>query len=360
MLTYIILYIFLALLAIVSTNLPSKGQRILGIATMIIIVMFQGFRWRTGTDWEPYLGAFTKPNNATGYVEVGYLWANKIIGYFTDSYTLFLFIQCGFGLYSTYRFSRLCGVNNIAMMLLYSFACTIFPIRMTTAVSIYLFAYQYIVKRELIKYLLVSAIAISIHTASVVALPAYFLVNRHFKDLTIITVYVASCVFGLLSSVVFGGIMDISVLLYAYMGDFAQRKMEVYVVENQEENMLSIVSYLNALLFIIVFLYIRKKHFKESEVYNVLLNMYVLGIAFNRITNNTIPYFARTTSFFAAGFVVMLLLWIEMQYSVRRVILILLLTIYASFFYFAQVNKFSDLYIPYYSIFSEEQRLTVY
>lgn len=322
--------------------------------------MFQGFRWRTGTDWEPYWESFTKPNSATDFAEAGYLLINRLVGLFTDSYTVFLLIQCGFGLYSTYRFSRFCAVNNIAMMMLYSLATTIFPIRMTTAVAIYMFAYQYIVKRELIKYLLVSAISISIHTASVVALPAYFLVNRHYKDLTIIIVYIASCVFGLLSSVVFGGIMDISVLLYAYMGDMAQHKMEAYVVENQGEEMLSLLSYLNALFFIIIFLYIRKKHFKEAEVYNVLLNMYVLGIAFNRVTNNAIPYLARTTAFFAAGFIVMLLLWIERQHSVRRAILILLLTIYASTFYFAQIDKFKDVFVPYYSIFSPTTRAVVY
>ncbi len=359
MVFYISLYIFLTFLAIFSYSSNRDVCRLMGIIAFIIILCVQGFRWRTGTDWDPYFDAFTKPNTATDYAEAGYLLINRIIGYFTNSYTLFLLIQCGFGMFSTYRFARFFKVDNLSMIFLYSFASTIFPIRMTTAIAIYLFSYQYIVKRELIKYLIFAIVAISIHSASIVALPSYFLVNRTYKDKTLILAYLGSCFIGLLSKEVFSGILNVSLLFYNSAGDLAQRKLIAYVVETEDEG-LSIISYLNALFFILFFLWIRKQYFINSVRYNVILNMYVLGICFNRLVSGAIPYLARTTAFFAAGFIVMLLLWTEKQRPSRRVAILVIISLYAATMYFKQLDKFSDVFIPYYSVFSSTTRTVVY
>ena len=359
---YIIIYVILAIIAVIGCN-KIKNQSILTAISFILIVCLQGLRWRTGTDWLPYENCFELSNKyQVPYVEFGYYIFNKIIRCFTNSYTIFLLIECCIVAICQCVFSKQFLVKNISATLLYFFATCIFPIRFTLATAIFLLSYKYIIERKLLKFLLVYIIASSIHQIIVLTLPLYFLCTRDFRAKTLLIIYLGCCGVGLMTELVFKNITDAVTLVFAYLPTFSQEKALAYLQESGESAsfMSNFVSYINGLLFIGLFLYFKKKFKFNSVRYNVLLNIYVLGLSFSRLFLNTIPYLSRINLCTSGGFIIILLLILQKTNSSYRWLLTSILFLYFIVSYTAQINAYQDLYIHYYSIFSYVHRVHVY
>jgi hypothetical protein len=63
----------------------------------VILILFSGLRWQTGTDWDPYIEYFTTQDNYR-FFELGYVLLTALIKTFTDSYTVFLLIDAALAL----------------------------------------------------------------------------------------------------------------------------------------------------------------------------------------------------------------------------------------------------------------------
>lgn len=331
----------------------------------VIIVLFQGFRWRTGTDWEPYYNTFIYALTKNYYdLEPGFYVLNKVVRFFSSEYTVFLVLNSLLNLYLIKKFAENFGLFNSVAVLLYFFATTMFPIRMTTATCVFLCSYKYIENRNFYKYLFVLLIATSIHASVIVALPFYFIVNREYSGKSLALIYVISCVLGFATSFLFEGFLNLFSLDLFVQSDFASTKINAYMDENQESvrSLFSIIlSLANGLVFISLFSYIRNNFFSDSRSFSVLFYLYVFGLSLNRIVVNTIPYMARLSALFTAGFVLMLLLGIRSAKAKYRPLLIVALCIYLFLIFLRPLQgEYNDLYLPYYSIFSDSQRFSVY
>lgn len=358
---YIFIYFLLFVIALLAT-MRVKNRNLLSILSLIIIVCFQGLRWRTGTDWPPYYDCFIVSDKYhVNYVEWGYYIINRCIKSFTDSYSIFLLIECVLIAGCQWIFARQFSVKNIPAVLLYFFAITIFPVRFTLAVSIFLLGYKFIFKRKFIQFLIVYIIACSIHQIIVLTLPLYFIVHRAYKAKVLVCVYVICCFIGIMTDIVFKNLTNAVSLFLIYLPSFSQDKV-LYYMQNSEANnsvLSTLISYINGGFFIGLFLYLRQKY-KDISGYNVLLNMYVFGLSISRVVLTTIPYLARINLCCSGGFILMLLLCIQ-HYKVRnRLICITLIFIYTFLAYNKQIELYPDLFKPYYSVFSSSNRLHVY
>jgi hypothetical protein len=96
--------------------------------------------------------------------------------------------------YISYKYSEIVWLS-VFIFLCTSFLHTIFIIRQGVAVSICLFAIPYILKRKILPFLALVGLAVSMHTAAIIFIPAYFIykipINRWFYLLLILMVPIA-------------------------------------------------------------------------------------------------------------------------------------------------------------------------
>ena len=165
--------------------------------------------------------------------------------------------------------------------------------------------------------------------------------------------YIICCGVGLLTEIVFGNLLNSISLIFVLLPEFSQGKVVAYMEEPTESASLisSLASYINGLIFILLFIHIRKKYFIGNNGYNILLNLYVFVLAFTRIILHTIPYLARFNMCVAGAFI--LLVAIALQHTNRMKILwVIGLCLFMFMSLRSKINSYPDLHIPYYSIWS--------
>ena len=93
-------FVFL-ILSLYTWDNKKKGNQIL-IYAVIWLIVFEGFRWEIGTDWNAYYDFFMYGNNA--HMGKSYKLLNQIIRSFTDNFTV-ITLLLAFVTY-TYRHSN--------------------------------------------------------------------------------------------------------------------------------------------------------------------------------------------------------------------------------------------------------------
>lgn len=365
---YITIYIFICVLCIGEFYVKNRRQKYFLFFTCILTIgLFQSLRWRTGTDWESYFDFFIHANDQNRTELAGFEWGytqlNILIRYISQSFTAFLFVECFLVLFFTARFAYSMPINNRCIVLLTSFALTIFPIRYTLASTIILCSYKYIIEKKILNFICFFILAILIHRSVIVFFPVYFFARKKFSITFLLTFYLVAVILGSLLESYFGNFLQFLSIIYSGASEVYQHKLDAYVTgEIPEYAEMSafkfIISLTNSILFIIIFCYYRKKYFEENKIYTVLLNLYIFGMAFNRFFLFTIPSFARVTSLFAGGFIIMILMIISKYNHTKQLLLLLVLCFYYFVKYWSNINGlYADLYLPYYSIFSNVNRV---
>lgn len=217
MLTYLVMFAVTMVFASIVTYYPdiyevklNNSSKIFRIKTKNILIFFatlpmilvSGFRYMVGVDYNTYAWIFGEINigNKT-HVEIGYVFLNKIVGYFTHdfiwlfvltsaiiicfvvaavkqnsnnfAYSLFLFISLGYYFYS---------MNSV---------------RHFMALSIYFFAQKYMKKQEFWKFFLLILVAATFHKVALIAIPIYFVFTRKvkFSYYVVIAILLVICAF---------------------------------------------------------------------------------------------------------------------------------------------------------------------
>lgn len=359
---YIIIYLLLSVIAIIGSY---KRSSIWPICSFIIIVSIQALRWRTGTDWAMYQYMFDVSDCQQVETESGYYYFNKLIRSLTDSYTVFLLIECSIIALCQWIFAKQFHVNNIPATLLYFFSVAVFPVRFTLATAIFLLSYKYICEKKFLRFIIIAGIACLFHQGIVMLIPLYFIVTKEYKIKTLYIIYISCCVMGLMTEFMFRNLSDVLLYIFEYLPSFSQDKASFYMNESENSTetrslVSSLISFINGAFFIYLFLYCKKKFRFNNNQFTVLLNIYVFGLSLSRLFLNTVPYFARINMACAGGFIIILLWSLQKIKPYYRWVFTSLLCIYMLSSYINRINQYPDLYIPYYSVFSNQQRTYVY
>ena len=366
---YLAIYIIIGIIAVVEQVVKKSQRKYLLFFAAIIIVSFQSLRWKTGTDWPPYYDFFISSENWSSCAdygfEIGYSILNYLVRNITDSYTVFLIIECTLNCIFICLYAKYFGNGKYTTILLVtSFALMVFPIRFTLASNIIVYSYKYIIEKKPLQFGLLFLLAFSIHRSVIAFIPTYFIVRKHYSIYLILSVYFISIILGVLTEYTFGNVLQIISGFYGNLGDTYQDKLDAYVTggtPDAAQMSLSriILSFINSTVFILGFYYFKKKYFPSDIKYNILFNLYVIGICFNRIFLQIIPDFTRITSLYAGGFAVMLIMIVsQLRRLSNRLILCILILIYYFYNYWSYIDGYySYLFFPYYSIFSDTQRM---
>lgn len=365
---YCVVFSLLAFLTLVAVGVKGKKQIFIEILAVVIVVLFQGLRWENGTDWDSYYGMFMYPSEPVYYNEYGWWLLNDIVRRFSgESYTAMLIVQSALIVFLNIRFAKYAGLNNITSIIFSCFVGSIFPVRFALASIIIILGFRHIVDRNFKKFFLYVIVASTIHIATLLIIPFYFVPRKRFSLAMMLFMYLASIMIGFASSSVVSFLDSINSLLAigSFDGDI-QEKIDGYmyggIAEYSIRSVLSIIlSFCSGAFFIWLYHYFGNHYFSKASsvqeeyrnnMYHTLLNLYIFGMYFNRTIAFAIPYLSRIGILASGGVAMLLLLGIEKKFRNKlQLRLVFIVYIIYRFILFNQIlhGQYESLFIPYHS-----------
>ena len=160
---------------------------IFAVLTFMPMYLINASAYYAGGDYTNYVQYFQKIRRGIDVdVEPAYLWINKLVIALGGEFQWVYFIVCFIG----YALLMVCikkYSDDYAMSLFLYFAFAYFfrfgmnLIRQFIAIMLIFLAYQYIEKRNIIKFTCLVVLAVLFHTSSIVVWPFYLILNRKLR-----------------------------------------------------------------------------------------------------------------------------------------------------------------------------------
>jgi hypothetical protein len=309
--------------------------------SFFIIFIYLALRYNFGSDYKTYLELFhqikemswndlkdlPKISSLGETMEFGYIYLNKLFSIFSGFFVFiafhsFIFCAVYYGLIKKnvdIRFAWLAIfilIFNTTLMVR-----SISGLRQGLAVFCFLFSIQYLIQRNIIKYVLCILLASSFHYSACILLPLYFLfsikpVNK-FEPLIYLSVFVFLTLFG---NIFFDPIVTI---ITKYIPKYL-----FYVNDNKLDIISSGVGRILFLFLNITILFFSKTDTPSDRVFYRILVFYILLTPLGGV----IKMIGRLTLYFAPAFVVVVpqLMSTKINRSLKLIFIsiLLLLTIY--------------------------------
>lgn len=261
----------------------------LWIVSFLFLVLHDGLRWETGTDWTNYLKFFESslgPNSVS--MEIGYTWLNQCIYSLTGSFTVFLLFHAVF-IYSLI-FGGLKKYSTFPLLSLALYYCMMLPYlgmnRQFISLALCFYAIRFIIQKSALKFYVFIIIACLFHKSAIVFSLAFFL-NRDFSKYF----YLGLLSIALIIS--FSGIVQkipsVAVLLLDESSAYKIDKYAEIEMGLQNVSLLSsMLSYLKRMVWLIPFFFMRR-YFPEDSLFRsrLFVNMYYVSLLFYIIFNNS-------------------------------------------------------------------------
>ncbi len=296
MVLYIVLTVLLLSLSFYELfcNPPAIRKRYLFYSISFILWIVSFLRWDVGTDWDAYLGIYEDCNYITWY-EPGFIFLNRIVKNSVDEYTVLLAVLGGvLFLFQTKAIQSLSLFPLTTLfILLGTNLCNIFFVRQSVATAIILYSVIQIEQRNLWKFLLLIAVATSIHAASISFLPAYWIYHRRFTFKQIVLAFTISVVLGSAGGTfIWGGMGDMLGGIYAHKIDgYMEQGADATFNSGMDATTLYIRNIGGKLISLIVFLLLIGDRYKEKT--RGMLNLFVFAIIMLPITISVSPSLGR-------------------------------------------------------------------
>lgn len=227
------------------------------------------FKGRTvGNDTEAYIRLFGYAKNFSistlikmeGRYEIGFLLFIKVFSYYFDYQVLFaivgLFVSFSFGRY-IYKYSKRPAFSILAFYTLQFFDLSMSGLRQIIAISILLYAFDFLLRRKPLYFIVIVVIASLFHTSSLLFLIAYPLCNKERKNMFyLISLFAFIFVFALFDNIV---IPIVSRFLPQYLKYFSE-------TGNSYSNSLTLASLLMTIVFGTLFMFTKYVENTNKEV----------------------------------------------------------------------------------------------
>ena len=354
--------IVLGLNTILESSMQTKKyKKIIFYFSSLILACFIGFRWETGTDWEPYKKLFDSLQLDWTFLfnvyhfDIGYVLFNAIVRLFTDNYTLFLIFNSGV---TIYFLSKLILISSPFPNLSLLFFYTNFMIAqfmgsnrrmMAMVFCLWLFYYVYQNRNKMSYFCLFSSFIF--HRSSIIGLLTYIIPTQLISIKNTFLLLLGAFLIGLLQLP--AKIIElIGITLSAFISNPLVEKM-VFYSENNEEHLVSgtgsllistILAVVKRSVFLIMYIYIIKKN-KIDNLTAYLYNIYIIGF---------VGYLFFIGSFFqmlSAYFAFIEIILISRMYSYTngkfKIVFCFILFFYGLFQMMNALNIYPELYMPY-------------
>ena len=342
-------------------NISFSKRKVILFFWVLVFTLFRGLRWETGTDWFQFFEVFKNVNWSELFsfirygeqkMEFGYVFLNLIVKTLGGGYTSFLIFTNAIILLIYADFSIKYSKYPLLLFIAIITASNFFPVRQTLAGAIILFSYQFVINKNLIKFLITCGIAISIHMASIVFLPFYFLLRIRLSDTILFAILFSSIFIGEFIFI----IIDSAISLFSFLGSQFIERLSIYaslaagLFDKTERSIANIV--IN-FIFLAWFLIVRRKS-DEKTVLNVFINTFVVGLAITNVFYNYMQELGRFASYFTLASSVLytyLMDYYKNYYKFIGAFLYFLVFILLMFYRFNRLLDFyPEVHFPYQSV----------
>ena len=368
---YFIIYFIIFLLGFLDVSYVIKlsFRKLCFITIIIIFVILGAIKWKTGTDWTPYLTYFTESHTYSNFIDSKFESGYKLLSYFikniSSNYSVFLasfaFITILIKAYSMLdkRYSQFFLVSLLLYFAYYQ--GDIFPIRQSLALSIILLSGSFIISRKLVPFLICVFLASQFHTSSLIFLLAYPISFLNINTTKIIVLLIASSVLGyiMVSLQLFDWIA-----LVPGINEDAQNRLDVYTSmaergmdstgtsKNVDPRISFISGLLRKVLVLVPLVIFRKKLTEKYNYFPYLFNLIIFGAIFYFSVGSLMQVMKRAASYYDIFEILVIPLFISLgQNSWQRVIIYVIVSLYGLAKLYLVLSYFWDLYVPFYTIF---------
>ena len=283
---YFFTFFMIYIMSIIGSSCKDKTSLIIVNIIVFWLILHDGFRWETGTDWLPYYEFFTNHLNDRNDFEKGYVVFNNVIRHFTDNYTFLLLVHACF-VYSVFKYliKKYSPLPILSFFILYySMIGYLGMNRQYIALCICFLSIPAIIERHFVKWALIIFTATLFHSTALLFLPSYFLNKKiSTKNLLIILI--------IFMFIAISGIVDFfSTQVFQLFGSHIISKADIYFSGNTEESTLlnTLLGISRRMIWIMLFLLLRKKIELRYKECNLFFNLTLLGVALYSIFSGTI------------------------------------------------------------------------
>lgn len=279
-----LIYLFILLLILFSSLLHSHKLTNFDKFIFIILALISGFRFEVGTDFNAYVGYFDLvANGYSSPAEIGFdILANivstlgfnaQILFLVLSSLTMFFFFKG-----AQYYFSKGFIYKPIfyIIFLIFVYFSSFNAVRQILAAAIIFYASKYIIEKNFIAFAFWVLLAMTFHFSSIVFLVVYFIINKNYSRVTLLSTIILSVI--LATNNVVSDIMLQITVNYTFLdigGYISNYLTSTYNERNVE---LGIVFFINT--FLLLSLIFFKRKYIKFKWQNMMLNYYCLYISF--------------------------------------------------------------------------------
>ena len=368
---YMLLYLLFAAAMILESLYDNvRLGRALGRAGIIILILFIGLRWETGTDWLAYFKVFYTSPSSSEYdavvfgIDQGYLLLNQLVYRFTSDYSYFLLLDAALALGAVYYFiEKSTNLPAMGVYLFYtSYAVTHFmgSNRRMLAVGLVCIGFLHLLQPRRLwqawpRWVVPFAGAAAFHRTSLLAIPALLVSRRAWPPGWVIGGLLACVVLGM-SGVPFAALEALANGLSQFAHITVVEKLVFYTSGGDSQSSATFDVMGQALLGVakrstILAIFIAFMRFGDPEEYaQVLYNIYVLGCGIYFLLIGS-PVFQVTSTYYTMVEIALLPIILSQlpQYKVPYLLYLLAVPF---FLLISALSPYMEVYIPYRSIFT--------
>lgn len=358
---YIMLFIITLIIAFLDfTNIERKYKIYILIGIGIVYMFISGFRWNN-TDWNIYYPFFMENDSLDdfwyGYIPIdkGFGLINFIVKSIIDSYTVLLCILAVIILGIKINFIATFATFPLLSLLYWfsTYLSDIYFVRQALAVSITLISFRFIVKKQLIYFLICVFLAATIQVSTIVFILAYFIYHRNIK--------IKYLVLGIILSIIIGRYLDSSLLVYFRQwvdilpdSDRLANKVVAYTegMEANSEAGWLFLGFVRRLFFIPIELMCMYKLKNYISTYRGCLNLIIFGYMLYFLFANISATIAIrvSTAFYIYEIITIPAMFLLVKSLKIKLILFIIFIGYCGMKYIYLINNFYDEYIPYINV----------
>jgi hypothetical protein len=354
-----LLLLFLFSFLEVRCELTEKQKRIMRVILFVVLVFQVGFRWKTGTDWSPYLNHFnntfelsdTLISILSGF-EPGYAFFVLFVKKFFDDYTVFLVAHALIYYFVIFQaFKKISPFFFVSSMIFYVTTLGLMGSnRQLIALAICLYSLKYIIDKNTFKFFLLIGIAFLFHSTALL-FSVFFFLNKDFKQIWIVVILFLSVVLGK---------TNLPLMFFSFVGNAvggaSAFKVDFYTEGAKEflaENPLGIFGLIKRIFFLLLFSLNYNFLTVKIKYYKLIYNGYFFGLVFYFLFSSTLLILVNRGSLY---FNVMECFLLASQFLIiksrlERSYLLFLLLVISFFLLYQSISVYSDLFVPYKGVF---------
>lgn len=353
---YIILFFVISAFSFLDlTDISKEFKYYLLLSIAVILWLFTGLRFETGTDYLSYYDYFKNVNQHNlldrGFA-AGYAYLNLISKLLFNNFNIFLLILGSISIGIKINFIR--KYSPFWLLSLFMFFSSYFltlemgSIRMGIAIAILCFSIKYIKRRNLIKFIFIILIATLFHKFSFIFVIVYFLANKEYSNFTLIGIIVLSILLGNLNI-----ISELVTLLVnsVPIPDFLHGKIISYF-SYQSKKLAFDTGYFKKGFVVIIALLLRKRIKSRFEDYDLYLNICFLGYVLYFLFINSIREIGIRVPGVFVFFEIILIpsFLLTLENKIFKIFIYIVIIFLGLSKYLVHLIKWKEFFIPYKNI----------